>query len=128
MSLPGVGAFGSGTRLSGSISAASFFAKPLSSSPATGSRIDGRIGDVRVAHREGEPRGFEREVQALRADRIELAEIELLEDVEQHQRGQPLPVRRQFDHVEPAIVRRDRRDDVAAMAREIFRGEQPPAA
>ena len=64
-------------------------------------------------------------MQPLGSRRIELADIELLEDVEQHQRGEPLPVRRQLDHVEPAIVRRDRRHDVAAMAREIVRGEQP---
>ena len=52
------------------------------------------------------------------------AEIELLEDVQQHQRGQPLPVRRQFDHVEPAIVRADRRDDFALVARQILGREQ----
>ena len=77
---------------------------------------------MRVAHAEREPRGFEREVQPLRPDRIELREIELLEDVEQHQRGEPLPVRRQFDHIEPAIVRADRRDDVAVVARQILGG------
>ena len=83
-----------------------------------------RIRDVGVAHAEREPRGLEREMQPLRPCRIELADIELFENVQQHQCGEPLPVRRQLDDVEPAIVRADRRDDVAMVAREIVGGQQ----
>ena len=109
MSLPGVGAFGSGTACARIDAAASVFGKPLIKQRRHRLAHVRRIGDVRVAHRIGEPRGFEHEVEALGPDRIEHGEIELLQDVEQHQRGQPLPVRRNFQHVEPAIVGRDRR-------------------
>ena len=54
-----------------------------------------------------------------------LATIELLEDVEQHQCREPLPVRRQLDHIEAAIIRRDRGDDIATMLRKVVRSEQP---
>ena len=60
-------------------------------------------------------------------ERIERGEIEILQDVEHHQRGEPLPVRRNLDQIEPAIIGRDRRHRVAAMAREIVRGEERAA-
>ena len=86
-----------------------------------------RIGEVRVAHRIGEPRGFERDVEAVGAERIERGEIEALEDVEQHQRGQALAVGRQLEYVETAIVAGDRLDHVAAMGGEVLGGEQGAA-
>jgi hypothetical protein len=71
---------------------------------------------VGVAHGIGEPRRLEREMEALGAERVERGEIETLQNVEQHQRGQSLGVGRQFQHVETAITwwrsaRRPRRDD-----------------
>ena len=40
------------------------------------------LGDVRVAHAEREPRGLEHQMEALGAGRVELRQIEILEDVE----------------------------------------------
>ena len=66
-------------------------------------------------------------MEAVGAERIERGEIEALEDVEQHQRGQALTVGRQLDHVETAIVGGDRLDHVAAMSGEILGGEERAA-
>ena len=82
------------------------------------------IGDVGIAHRERVPRRFEHDVEALGAGRIERGEIEPLEDVQHHQRGEPLPVRRHLDHVESAVVGADRLGGLAAMARQIVRREK----
>ena len=87
---------------------------------------EGGIGDVGVAHRISEPRGFERDMRALGALRIERGDIEVFEDVEQHKRREPLPVRRQFDNIEAAIIRRDRDRLFAAMRGEIGRSATPP--
>ena len=88
---------------------------------------ESRIGKVRVAHRIGEARGFEREVEAVGAERIERGEVEAFEDVEQHQRGQALAVGRQFEDIETAIVAGDRLDRVAAMGGEVIGGEERAA-
>src|SRR5215470_9208494 len=66
-------------------------------------------------------------MEAVGAERIERGEIEALQDVEQHQRGQTLRVGRQFQHVETAIIRADRRDHLAAMTRKVLGGEEGPA-
>jgi hypothetical protein len=84
VSLPGVGAFGSGTRLPGSISAESFFAKPLSSSPGTGCRMC--AGSARCASRTPtQPRGFEREASSGTSS----FRRRTVRDVEQNQRVSP---------------------------------------
>src|SRR5207302_10992313 len=84
-------------------------------------------GDMRVAQRIGEPRRLQREVETLGAERIELSEIEMFEDVEHDQRGQALPVGRKLDDVDAAVVRGDRRDFFAAMLGEILRRENAAA-
>ncbi len=61
------------------------------------------------------------------AGRIELPEIEVLQNVEHHQRGDALPVGRDLGEVEAAITRGNRRDDFTAMAGEVF-GRQKRAA
>ncbi len=86
-----------------------------------------RVGDVGVAHRIAQPRGLQHQMEPLRAERIERLEIEVFQDVEHHQRGEPLPVRRDLDQIEPAIIGRDRRHGVAAMAREILRRQERAA-
>ena len=100
-----------------------FLANALSSSIGDRHAHVRRLGDVGVAHRKAQARGLQHQMEAVGAERIERGEIEILQDVEHHQRGEPLPVRRNFDQVEAAIVGRDRRHRLAAMAREIFRGQ-----
>jgi hypothetical protein len=78
------------------------------------------VGDMGIAHTIGEPGRLERDMQAFRPVRIERSQVEAFENIEQHQRGEALAVGRQFHHVEPAIIRCDRRRRFAAMAREII--------
>ena len=73
-----------------------------------------------IANRERHAGGFEREVQPLRSVGIEGGQIEMLEDIEEYERHQPLSVRRQFHHIEPAIIRCDRGDRFAAVLCEIL--------
>jgi hypothetical protein len=82
---------------------------------------------VIVAHGIRQPRRFEREVKTVGAEGIERGQIEALQDVEQYQRGQPLRIGRQFQHVETAIIGADGRDHFAAMAGEILSGKERAA-
>src|SRR5664280_3576258 len=66
-------------------------------------------------------------MEAVGAERIERLEIEVLQNVEHHQRGEALPVRRQLDEVEATIIARDRRDGVAVVARKILCGQKRAA-
>ena len=124
MSLPGDGALGSSTRRAGSMRPASLAAKRLSEQRRHRGAHERRIGDVGVAHRVGEPRRLERDVEALGAERIERGEIEAFEDIEQHQRGQALSIGRQFEDIEAAIIGRNRLHHVAAMRGEVLGGEE----
>ena len=121
MSLPGVGAVGSLVRFFRSILAGELLGKAFVEQIGDRRAHVRGIGDVRVANGKAEPRGFQHQMETLGAERIERGEIEILQDVEHHQRGEPLPVRRNLDQIEPAIIGRDRRHRVAAMAREILR-------
>ena len=85
------------------------------------------IGDMRVAHAIGHARRFQHDMETLGAERLERGHVEILQDIEQHQRGEALPVRRQFENVEAAIIGRDRRDDFAAVAGEILLGQERAA-
>ena len=76
-----------------------------------------------IAHGIGEPRRLERDMETVGAERVQRREIEALEDVEQHQCRQTLGIGRQFQHVEPAIVRGDGCNHLAAMAGEILLGQ-----
>ena len=84
--------------------------------------------NVGVSYGICEPRALEHEVKAIGTERIELSEIKLLQDVEQHQCGQSLRVGRQLENVQAAIVGGDRGDDFAAMPRKIFHREERAAA
>ena len=66
-------------------------------------------------------------MESLGPERIERLDVEILQDVEHHQRGEPLPVRRDLDQIEPAIIGRDRRHHIAAVAREILRRQKRAA-
>src|SRR5699024_12716046 len=70
-----------------------------------------------------------RSMETLGAKRRELRHIEVLEDVEQHQRGDALAVRRQLETIEATVVGRHRRLRLAAMAGEVllaqYRAERP---
>ena len=83
-----------------------------------------RVGDVGIANRIGEARGLEREMQSFGAESIESREIEPLQDVEQHQRGQPLGIGWQLQNVEAAIVGGDGCDHLAPMISKVAGGEQ----
>ncbi len=65
-------------------------------------------------------------MQPLGAERGERGEIEVLEDIEEHQRGDALPIGRQFHDVEPAIVGGDGRCHFAPVGGEI-RAREPRA-
>ena len=86
------------------------------------------VGDVGVAHGIGETRRLERDMEALGAERVERGKIEALQDVEQYQRGQALGVGGQFQHVEPAVIRGDRRDELATMAAKSSADKKEPRA
>src|SRR5262249_18075593 len=75
----------------------------------------------------GKPRSFERQMEAIRTERIERREIETLEDIEHQQRRQALAVGRQFQDVQATVIRGNRRDDLAAMASEVLRGKEGAA-
>ena len=127
MSLPGVGAAGSLARRFRSILAASFFREALVEQIGDRDAHMRGVGDVGVAYRKAKPRCFQHQMEALRPKRIERGEIEVFQNVEHHQRGEPLPVRRNLNEIEPAVIGRDRSYGITAMAREILRGEERAA-
>ena len=125
--LPGVGALRQLGALVHVDQRGELLGEALSSRSATGDAHMRGVGDMRVAHRKAEPRRFQHQMKSLGPERIERLEVEILQDVEHHQRGEPLPVRRHFDEIEAAIIGRDRRDRIAAVAREILRGQERAA-
>ena len=87
-----------------------------------------QMPDVRnadIADTDSEPCGLERDMKPWRAHRIKIFEIKLFEDIQQHERGNALSVRRQLYDIEPSILRRDRLDGVAFVVGEILDAEQP---
>src|SRR5512138_3038731 len=78
-----------------------------------------RIGDVTIALRVGQLACLDLRMTAPDRERT-IARGTCAEDVEEHQRGQPLTRRRTFPHARAAIAGRDRVGIVAAMAREIL--------
>src|SRR6516225_10941143 len=67
-------------------------------------------------------------MKAIRAERVQRTNVKVLQDVEHHQRSEPLCIWRNLHEVEPAIIGRNRRNRVAAMAREILRGKERVAS
>src|SRR5262249_13044094 len=63
-------------------------------------------------------------MKPVRAEWVHRTDVEILQDVEHYQRGEPLCIRRNLHQVEPAIIGRNRRNRVTAMAREILRSEE----
>ncbi len=82
---------------------------------------------MRVAHRVSKPRRLQHQMEALGPERIERGKVEILQDVEHHQRGEALPVRRDLEQVEAAVIGRDRRHHIAAMLGEILRRQERAA-
>ena len=109
MSLPGVGAVGSGTRFVRSSLRRERLGERLVVERRGRHAHARRLGDVGVAHREAHARRLQHQMEAIRPERIELRQIEVFQDVERHQRGEALRVRRNLDEIDAAIVGRDRR-------------------
>src|SRR6476646_11732813 len=63
-------------------------------------------------------------MEAVGAKRIERRDVEVLQNIEHHQCGEPLRVRRNLDEVQSTIVCRNRLNLVATMAEEILRGKK----
>ena len=66
-------------------------------------------------------------MESLRAERIERGEVEALQDIEQHERGQTLAVGRQFQDVQTTVIGGDRRDDLPTMSDEVLGGKEGAA-
>ena len=76
-----------------------------------------RIGDVAVAIRERNLRRLDQRVVVARRIVPHRRQVDAFEDVEQHQRGQPLVVRRKLVERVAAVGRRDRLDPRRTCAR-----------
>src|SRR6476659_10113805 len=63
-------------------------------------------------------------MKPVHAKRVQRTNVEVLQDVEHHQRSEPLCIRRNLHQVESAIIGRNRRNRVAAMAREILHSQE----
>src|SRR5512132_149742 len=59
-------------------------------------------------------------MESISAKRIKRSEIEVLKDVQHHQRREPLRIWRDLDDLQPAVVGRDGIHHITAVAREIF--------
>ena len=91
-----------------------------------GGSIDkARVGDMAMGVGEAELHRFDREVQDVRAIRIESCEIEVAKHAECHQRREPLPVRRNLVKPRTAVLDRDRLDFERLMRREIACPQEP---
>src|SRR5262245_17072117 len=85
------------------------------------------VSDVSVAHGIAQASGFEHKMEAIGAKRIKRSDIEVLKDVQHHQRGEPLRIWRDLDELQPAVVGRDGSHHLAAVSREIFKREERTA-
>ena len=79
------------------------------------------VGDERGAVAIAEAGGFRLQMQAFRPQRIEARELEALQDVEDEQRDDPLPVGRALVDVEAPVVGADRLDLLRREGGEIVR-------
>src|SRR5262245_29714956 len=85
------------------------------------------VSDVSVAHGIAQASSFEHKMEAIGAKRIKRSDLEVLKDVQHHQRGEPLRIWRNLDELQPAVVGRDGSHHLAAVAREIFQREERTA-
>ena len=82
------------------------------------------IADALLAHHVGDARGFGFEMETLDAQRRELRQIEMRQDVEHHQHGDAGSVRRALPDVETFIHGADRHRRLGGVAGEVFQRVQ----
>ena len=80
-----------------------------------------RLGDVGVAHRIGHARRLQHQMEAIRAERSSAAMSKFSRMLSSTSAMSPCAVRRDLDQIDAAIIGRDRRHRLAAMAGEILR-------
>ena len=86
---------------------------------------EGRVGDEAMGVGKGQAHGFDHEVGAIRSVRV-VAQVELAQDRQRHQRGESLAVGRALEDPQSLEDRRDRLVPGDAMAGEIRLAHHAP--